>query len=328
MQKKMFDKKIIPPLLTNQNLELILFPTEQCNFRCTYCYEDFSIGKMHNDVVQGVKNLISRRIKELRNLKISWFGGEPLAAKDIVYSVSEYANELCAENSVNFIAGMTTNGFLLKPNTLLKLFDCGVKSFQISLDGPREMHNQTRLRIDQSGSFDGIWENLIAIQSTCLPISVTLRIHVTPLNHPTLFLLIDDIKRQFGGDERFKIFFKAISDLGGPNTKLFTTLDYAKQKSIIADLQAVIDGKLAIVSHKNTEIPYVCYAAYGNSFAIRADGRVGKCTVALDSPANTIGRILSDGTLRLDVDKLKPWMRGIQNQDFSALQCPLYGISA
>lgn len=328
MQKTVFEKKFIPQLLTNQNLELILFPTEQCNFRCTYCYEDFSIGKMHDDVVQGVKNLISKRIKELRNLKISWFGGEPLVAKDIVYSVSNYAKELCDENSVNFIAGMTTNGFLLKYNTLIKLFDCGVKSFQISLDGPREMHNQTRLRIDKSGSFDAIWENLIAIQNTCLPVTVTLRIHVTPLNYPTLFLLMEDIKRQFGGDERFKIFFKAISDLGGPNTKLFTTLDYAKQKSIIADLQAAIDGKLAIVSHKNTEIPYVCYAAYGNSFAIRADGRVGKCTVALDSPANTVGRILPDGTLRLDVDKLKPWMRGIQNQDFSALQCPLYGIGA
>ena len=28
--------------------ELILLPTEKCNFRCTYCYEDFKISGVPN----------------------------------------------------------------------------------------------------------------------------------------------------------------------------------------------------------------------------------------------------------------------------------------
>lgn len=45
-------------LLSNQSQELILFPTEQCNFRCTYCYEDFKLGRMSNGTVNGIKALI------------------------------------------------------------------------------------------------------------------------------------------------------------------------------------------------------------------------------------------------------------------------------
>jgi len=39
------DKNILATL-NPKSLELILYPTEQCNFRCTYCYEDFLIGRM------------------------------------------------------------------------------------------------------------------------------------------------------------------------------------------------------------------------------------------------------------------------------------------
>ncbi|HVR96858.1 MAG TPA: radical SAM protein [Thermoanaerobaculia bacterium] len=59
-------------------LELILMPSEDCNFRCTYCYEDFARGTMIPDVREGIKNLVRKRIKKLNRLHISWFGGEPL----------------------------------------------------------------------------------------------------------------------------------------------------------------------------------------------------------------------------------------------------------
>ena len=42
-------------------LELIILPTEKCNFRCTYCYEDFELGKMPEAVQRGIENLITHR---------------------------------------------------------------------------------------------------------------------------------------------------------------------------------------------------------------------------------------------------------------------------
>jgi wyosine [tRNA(Phe)-imidazoG37] synthetase (radical SAM superfamily) len=36
-------------LFSNRLLDLTLLPIEQCNFRCTYCYETFADGKMKPD---------------------------------------------------------------------------------------------------------------------------------------------------------------------------------------------------------------------------------------------------------------------------------------
>jgi uncharacterized protein len=63
-------------------------------------------------------------------------------------------------------------------------------------------------------------------------------------------------------------------------------------------------------------------AAKANSYVIRADGRVGKCTVALRSDNNSIGHILQDGTLEIDAKKLAPWLTGWKTQQREALACP------
>jgi uncharacterized protein len=68
----------IAAAFSNDLLHLIILPTERCNFRCVYCYEDFSIGTMKPPVIAGIKRLLARRIPNLRQLRIAWFGWEPL----------------------------------------------------------------------------------------------------------------------------------------------------------------------------------------------------------------------------------------------------------
>ena len=74
--------------LDPSSLNLFLFSTEHCNFRCTYCYEDYKIGRMMPEVVSGIKNLLHHRYKTLKMLQISWFGGEPLLAKNVIFEIS------------------------------------------------------------------------------------------------------------------------------------------------------------------------------------------------------------------------------------------------
>ena len=59
-------------------LELILLASEDCNFRCQYCYEDFTRGTMKPEIRESVKKLVLKRLPSLRYLSVSWFGGEPL----------------------------------------------------------------------------------------------------------------------------------------------------------------------------------------------------------------------------------------------------------
>lgn len=44
-------------------MHLIVLPTEACNFRCTYCYQDFSRGNMSRDVVNGLKRFWKRKFR-------------------------------------------------------------------------------------------------------------------------------------------------------------------------------------------------------------------------------------------------------------------------
>lgn len=319
------DQKLLS-LMTNRSLELILLPTEQCNFRCTYCYEDFSIGKMQHNIVEAIKKLISKRIDTLDALKIGWFGGEPLAAKDIVYEISQFIKDLRKQYpSLHYQSDMTTNGFQLKPDIFAKLIELDIANFQISLDGTEEAHNQTRKRMNGSGSFKPIWDNLISIKNTNHDFSIILRIHVTPHNVDNMFQLIDLIKSEFRFDKRFTIFFKAIENLGGPNSGTFNVI---RGKDKIETIKLLHDYLGNELQHKtiNDNGPYVCYASRTNSLVIRADGKIGKCTVALADERNHIGQLQDDGTVKIATDKLGLWTRGIKSQNLEDLSCPMYRL--
>ncbi len=45
----------IASALSRKIQQLIILPTEKCNFRCTYCYEDFMIGAMKEPVQRGIE---------------------------------------------------------------------------------------------------------------------------------------------------------------------------------------------------------------------------------------------------------------------------------
>lgn len=311
--------------LTDQSLHLILLPTEQCNFRCTYCYEDFRIGRMADDTVQGVKRLVGRRLKGLRQLNVSWFGGEPLMARTVVEDISSFiVDALAAGPGTRYAADMTTNGYLLDAARAEELACLGISSYQISLDGPQEVHDTTRLRADGGGSFQRIWRNLLSIRNSTVEIRVLLRLHLTPSNLPFMREFASQVRDTFLGDSRFSVHFKAVERMGGPHDEELEVLAHEVRSQVQEELGALVQTKEA--SREEDPGQEACYAARPNSLVIRADGTVAKCTVALSDPRNTVGRILPDGTLRIDSARLAPWVRGWADDDWAAVQCPYAGL--
>src|SRR6202049_434860 len=225
----------------NESLNLILLPTEQCNFRCTYCYEDFSIGRMSSEVSEGVKRLIDRRLDGLRSLSVSWFGGETLVARYIVDDISDHIVRASASRpELHYVGDMTTNGYLLDAPAVERLAELGIRSFQISLDGPRALHDSTRLRANGKGSFDWIWGNLLAIRDGCAKVNVLLRIHLTPENVPVMPEFLTQIRDSFLRDQRFTVFLKPIESMGGLNSDTISVIPSDDRPGIIAALQAIL----------------------------------------------------------------------------------------
>lgn len=314
--------------ISNQLLQIIIFPTEKCNFRCTYCYEDFATGRMNKETIIGIKALLERRCADLKYLDIRWFGGEPLVAKDIVLEISEYARGLVYRYpELNYLGSMTTNGYLLDYKTVTALANAGVRQYQISLDGPREVHDQSRLRADGSSTYDKIWTNLLAIRDSSLPVSILLRIHFTADTFTHIDPLIKDIRKEFLPDSRFSIVFRPIAHLGSPNDASIKIFTGVEKEEAVKSLQFKLFGE-HLESPQNLCEPddYVCYASRPNSLIIRSNGDVGKCTVALYDERNKIATLQSDGTLKLIQGRLAPWLRGIETADFDILGCPLVNL--
>ncbi len=88
------------------NISLIL--TKQCNLRCRYCFET------HENVFMTEETALKAIDMAVRNndksVGVSFFGGEPLLCKDLIYRCVEYSKRF---DGVKFSWNMTTNGLLL-----------------------------------------------------------------------------------------------------------------------------------------------------------------------------------------------------------------------
>lgn len=313
---KGFSKKELKASLMPDIFHLILFPTEECNFRCVYCYENFAIGKMQPWLINATKAFLSKKIPHLKYLNLSWFGGEPLVAKRIVFDIAQFAFDLAQQYDCQLIGDITTNGALLDVKTLTTLVALKQNRFQISIDGAKDHHDTTRLTRNGRGSFDKVWGRLIAAAATDLDFHITLRVHVTTFNQKSVIEFCDLFTLELAQDPRFRLFFKAIEDLGGNNqTQLQLLVDADKPRKVAAQLQQRYFPK-------STDKHYICYAAKPNSITIRANGILNKCTVALQDASNVIGKINPDGSLEVNNQMFSTWTQGFVDLDVWKMACP------
>lgn len=338
-----FTAQQVASCISPRRLDLTILPTEKCNFRCTYCYEDFAIGRMPAHIQAGVMRLMDRRAPELLQLNFAWFGGEPLLGMPVIRAIAGHAEKLRQQHGFALTGGLTTNAYLLTTDVLAELLALRQNFFQVSLDGWGDVHDRTRRRADGRGTFDRIWLNLLAARDTTEFFDMVLRVHVTHDNHESLRTLCREIHREFGSDERFRVDFQDVRTLGGDGAQNVVNISAQTFHRIRAELDALARGatSAAIVvpeteqrrtgesatGRRAYEVEsgehYICYAAKPNHLLIRANGRVGKCTVALNDPRNDLGYINPDGTIVVDAERLRPWIRGFETMDIDQLGCPL-----
>jgi uncharacterized protein len=307
-------------------LQLILLASEDCNFRCTYCYEDFARGTMKPAVRAGVKKLVEKRIKTLRQLDISWFGGEPLYGFAAIEELAPFFAKICEENGVKYRSNMTTNAYLLTPEVAEKLLAWQVTRYQITIDGRPEDHDCSRPTRDGQGTFWPIIENLKALSRRPEDFEVTLRVNFDKKNHPHMTEFMDIIKREIGDDPRFQMRFHGVGRWGGENDGQLDVCTSDEAAQIRFDLRKEARKRGIGVGRGLKDISGfggdVCYAARPFNFIVGASGKVMKCTVALDKDdSNVLGRLTEQGNLEIDRDKLALWTEPAFESDTKCKKC-------
>lgn len=213
-EKDLAKLKYIDYVHSNE-LILILFPTEDCNFRCTFCYENFNGKYMNDEILNSTLLFLRKNITKYSNLYIDWFGGEPLLAKKFIYKFSETAIKICQSAKIPYRAGITTNGYLLDKETMQTLLKYKITSYHITLCGDEKSHDAIRYLKNGQGTFQVIIKNLLDIKQIKSKVfRIQVRINVTKGMLNTLGEFLKWLAEKFGDDERFSFYFRPVGDWG------------------------------------------------------------------------------------------------------------------
>lgn len=270
-------------------------------------------------VVEGTKRGIENALRgenKLAQLNISWFGGEPCLALDVVDDISQYAQKLCKKDGVRYIASMTTNGYFLKEATLVRLLANGVTHFQVTLDGTKETHNKSRMLRGKQGTFDVIYRNLLSAADSNHRVSFTIRVNVSQENYSGVVELISLLAPDFAEDSRFSLDFHSVGQWGGPNDENLPVFAEDRGHAAINTLIEIAraagfdnkPSKRTLCSHGS-----VCYAGKRNSLVVGSDGTLYKCTVAFTDKRNKVGLVDRQKGFVTSPRKIAPWIKGSEN---------------
>lgn len=297
-ENHMLEIKTIKTVMNERYLYLVIMPTEDCNFRCKYCYETYEKKKMSKALQDAIINYVRKNITKYSGLSVSWFGGEPLMALDIIEYLAENFIKICKASKRVYMSGITTNGYGLTQEVFEKLYKLKVLSYQVTLDGFKTQHDSQRMLEDGSGTFDRIVDNLTAIKNIkAFGTSFSIRTNYTKSILANIDEFLSFFKKTFNDDSRFGLYIQQASNYGGERIYAFSEELLEPSHLKVLNKMKEHDITLKKSSHfyeLNCESG-TCYASKDNSIVIGSDGTLYKCTVHFDMPDNIVGKLNEDG---------------------------------
>jgi uncharacterized protein len=272
---------------------LTIAPTMDCNFGCDYCFESHVRGAMSDHVQHGLLAFVEHLIAnagEDPDLSVTWFGGEPLMAMNVIDTLSERFQALVTSGSVNsYSADVITNGYGLSATVLERLRRLDVRQIQVTIDGPQAVHDGRRyLKASRGGTFARILDNL---RRAVEHFGIVVRVNVDPTNADTVKELLQDLDHAgllpsvlvdpsrveaFSADTR--------------SSDLFSAAEFAAWRSELQAWAAERGWSLAAPPARPS-LTGVCQVDSINSFVIDPEGSLFKCWAELGTTARPVGNV-------------------------------------
>lgn len=193
------DPPTFPENYSFQPHEVTLFLTSRCNLRCRYCYANagHKAVNMPWEVAKGAIDLVAMNAGILGSDKFAigfHGGGEPTLAWDILVRSVEYALEKANKNGIDVDVFVATNGVLSQKQRafIAEHFS----SVNISLDGPKDIQDHNRPKIDGSGSYEEVYETLKFFDQKAL--SYGIRVTITSATVNRMEEIVEVLYNNFG----------------------------------------------------------------------------------------------------------------------------------
>ena len=303
--------------------DFLLYPTFYCNLRCVYCFQNENsppvtyamISKDYVDKVFEAIEIISQKRKIESRPLLYLFGGEPLLQGKRARDIIQYILSLAYQKDLR--TGIITNGSNLGYYAeILKRFK--VEFVQVTMDGPKHIHDQRRKYASGRGTFDDIMHGIASILDS--DVKILLRVNLDSQNIDSLPEFAEFIIEAGWYTDNVVVFVGPYRDMLSRSyqyqlpehvmlEKIFSFYQQDPQTKIIKLVGwPGVDYILYFLHTRRLPSPRVsyCISNYGR-FGFDAEGHVYACGTAAGKSKYAIGTFYPK--LKLDQDKVHIWRR-------------------
>ena len=321
-----------------QSLSVLIAPNLDCSFRCRYCFQRSLQNKITHNPSNPLASIITKEkidkifeiLKEKNNdpntrlnKNITLYGGEALQKANLE-AVSYIVNR-GRELDITFSA--ISNGYELDRFYHL-LGPTGIKKLQITIDGPKEIHDKMRIERNGRSTFDKIISNIDgALGRGC---EINISINFDEQNVHSLLTLFQQFK-DLGWLNRPEVVVHGnqIFDLKTNLTAFQTNYDSLKEvrefaiknNILLSNSTSKIKDTFLQRIENNAPLslkPVYCSANTG-MYIFGPDGKIYTCWEAVGDSLSCVGSY--DPEFKLYQDNLDRWHNRVANRIDACHEC-------
>ncbi|NJD92388.1 MAG: putative geopeptide radical SAM maturase [Geobacter sp.] len=267
----------------------------ECNLACTYCYEEDFRGRLSMST-ETAERLIAwidtEHLEQGRDLQLQFYGGEPLLSLPLIHLIATRLQRAAIAKKRKFSITMTTNGTLLTRAVVEQLLPYNFTKAIITLDGPREIHDEQRPYLSGKGSFDAIVANIKAVHDL---VTVELNGNYTSKNYrqfPELldYLLAEGLKPENLG----YVQFSTVTPKSGKSADISAGCS-SSGEPWLREAAPFLNAGIVTRGFKTPKPTMAaCMVEFEHDLVINYDGSFYKCAAFMGWPELAVGS-LEDG---------------------------------
>ena len=301
--------------------------TTGCNARCAYCFEQ-GVKPIHMtmETAEKVAQYILDHRGEHEEVKLRWFGGEPLYNFKVIDCICTRLKD----HDVKFSSQIVSNAYLFSDKLVEKACQLwNVEMVQITLDGTEDNYNRIKAYVHTNGTnaYQHVIGNIMRLLDAKIP-TIQIRIHLEYGNFEDVWALTKECGERFQGYDNLYIYYMPLFKYFGSQDNLKSLQrkaiynEKAKLEKYVQDIG--LKGHPSIY-HKGSSLVYAqCRVDSGDAVMIVPDGHLGLCEHNLES--HFFGHIDSDEWNMEVIRKTREYLEEIPECDTCAYYPSCYRL--
>lgn len=275
---------------------ITIAPTMDCNFKCYYCFEEPQKEYLTEEISARISKFINN-CSDLKQLNLTWFGGEPLLAFEQICQISRSIK--LSDKQHSYIA-IITNGYYLTENVVNNLEDLHINSIQVTVDGLFDKYDKIKFTRQDKHCFNKLIENIDYFAAKHKKISMTIRVNMTKKTMTDFKDVLDFFHNRYPNNPNITVhpaFLKNINNTTSESRACEFCSGNDKMKFAQTLFYQTKDKHVLYPDNNFNE----CAIRNHNSWAFGPDGSVYKCWENIGDVNNKIGFLDENGKIQITV---------------------------